>query len=123
MTPKNRPLIFMMENWDNKLIGLIRDKLKELFGFDLVVMATENDLVEKAPALFDAQEGAMILKTNFGRGVNVKFGVPAEVIVISNGGKLSIDDVTQMVGRSDRRQGLQRGRVYVVTGVSTSSRT
>jgi hypothetical protein len=123
MTPKNRPLIFMMENWDNKLIGLIRDKLKELFGFDLVVMATENDLVEKAPALFDAQEGAMILKTNFGRGVNVKFGVPAEVIVISNGGKLSIDDVTQMVGRSDRRQGLQRGRVYVVTGVPTTSRT
>ena len=123
MTPRNRPLIFMMEIWDSKLIKLISEKLRELFGFDLIVMATENDLVEKAPALFDAQEGAMILKTTFGRGVNVKFGVPAEVIVISNGGKLSIDDVTQMVGRSDRRQGLQRGRVYVVTGVPTTSRT
>ena len=123
MTPRNRPLIFMMETWDNRLIGSIRDKLKELFGFDLIVMATENDLVERAPALFDAQEGAMVLKTTFGRGVNVKFGVPVEVIVISNGGKLSIDDVTQMVGRSDRRQGLQRGRVYVVTGVPTASRT
>ena len=46
MTPKNRPLIFMMETWDSKLIGHIRDKLKELFGFDLVVMATEANLVE-----------------------------------------------------------------------------
>ena len=49
MTPRNRPLIFMMETWDNKLIGLIRDKLRELFKFDLIVMATENDLVERAP--------------------------------------------------------------------------
>jgi len=46
--------------------------------------------------------------------------VDSEVIVVGNGSALNWDTVCQMVGRSSRRFGLQKGRVYAVSEVESS---
>ncbi len=48
-----------------------------------------------------------------GRGLNIRFSGDCEVRVIANDDKLNWQDVCQMVGRSCRRFGLCRGKVYV----------
>jgi hypothetical protein len=65
------------------------------------------------------ESGACLLPCAFGRGVNLRYAVDAEVIVVGNGNSLTWDTVCQMVGRSSRRFGLQKGRVYAVSDVES----
>ena len=61
------------------------------------------------------QKGAVLLNKTFGRGINLRFSVDSEVLVLVNKDYIPLPLVHQMVGRSSRRQGLCYGAVFITT--------
>ena len=114
------PLIFFIENdKDVKFINALKAAVKKVFGTALTVIEREDQLIDTSRVLKGEESGACLLPCAFGRGVNLRYAVDAEVIVVGNGNTLTWDTVCQMVGRSSRRFGLQKGRVYAVSDVES----
>jgi hypothetical protein len=55
-----------------------------------------------------------MIDKKFGRGINLKFAVDCEVLVLINQDYIALPLIKQMVGRSSRRQGLCMGTVFAV---------
>lgn len=115
-----KPLIFFIEDMtDDAFIKQVDNAVKKLFKTSLTVIEDEGKLLEASRILKNQDSGATLLPCAYGRGVNLRYAIDAEVIVVGNGSSLNWDTVCQMVGRSSRRFGLQKGRVYAVSSIES----
>ena len=60
----------------------------------------------------DLNSGVFYMKSGMGRGVDFRFAIPAYVLILNYDHVYRSSNITQMVGRSSREQGIQSGHVF-----------
>ena len=108
-------MMIFVEEHDDELTKALEDATKFTFGSKMFTVNSEADIIKVQPIIKNLSKGAVLLGKQFGRGVNLRFAVDAEVLVLINKDYIGEPLVHQMIGRSSRRQGLCYGRVFVTT--------
>jgi hypothetical protein len=108
-------MMIFVEEHDEELTRALEDAVKFTFGSKMFTVNSEADITKIQPILKNLSKGAVLLGKQFGRGVNLRFAVDAEVLVLINREYIGEPLVHQMIGRSSRRQGLCYGKVFVTT--------
>ena len=86
------------------------DAYQEEIKFNKVETQHQADRVQhEAPA---TDSGVFFMKETLGRGVDFKFAKNAYVVILNYDHHYRSSYVTQMIGRSNRDQGIQAGHVF-----------
>jgi hypothetical protein len=114
-------MIIFVEKEDRALTTMLEEAVRFTFGNRMFQIRTEQELRSQERIIKNTMLGAVMLTKNFGRGVNLRFAVDSEVLVLVNHDYIGLPLVRQMVGRSSRRQGLCIGRVFIKTDLMLSN--
>lgn len=108
-------MMIFVEEIDEDLTKALQDAVQYTFEKQMFVVNSVKDIKHVQAMIKNQTKGAVLLGKQFGRGINLRFAVDAEVFVLINKDYIGEPLVHQMVGRSSRRQGLCYGRVFVTT--------
>jgi hypothetical protein len=108
-------MMIFVEEHDDVLTKALEEATKFTYGSKMFTVNSEADIIKVQPIIKNLSKGAVLLGKQFGRGVNLRFAVDAEVLVLINKDYIGEPLVHQMIGRSSRRQGLCHGKVFITT--------
>ena len=83
----------------------------------------ENDALDSRSLSDGTDKGVLIMKQEFARGFDIRFAVAAYVVIFNERSYFKASTLEQMVGRANRTQGVQTGRVFVTSTVCITAET
>ena len=63
------------------------------------------------------------MREEFARGFDIRFSTEAYVVIFNERSKFKASMLEQMVGRANRSQGVQTGRVFVTSNINFKNET
>ena len=78
-----------------------------------MTVCNDDDALTARNSMKGKDTGIVRISRRFSRAFDLKLTVVAHVVVIANGSKIRATEVTQMVGRGNRAQGIAEGTVII----------
>ena len=78
----------------------------------------EEDALASRSLSEGVDKGVLIMKEEFARGFDIRFAREAYVVIFNERSYFKASMIEQMVGRANRTQGTQTGRVFVTSTVA-----
>ena len=83
----------------------------------------EDDALASRSLSEGVDKGVLIMKEEFARGFDIRFAREAYVVIFNERSYFKASTLEQMVGRANRTQGVQQGRVFVTSTVCIDPET
>ena len=107
-----------MSRDDQLATSKIQQAVRKLDTVGCNLILDEDDALDSKRVSDGSDKGVFIMKEEFARGFDIRFACEAYVVIFNERSYFKASMIEQMVGRANRTQGTQTGRVFVTSTVA-----
>ena len=112
-----KPVLVFVSNDDPEVCQYVESAIGRIADVSCFKIVSEEDATQSRLMSDTNNRGVIIMREEFARGFDIKFASDAFVCIFNEKHKFKASMIKQMVGRANRSQGIQNGRVFVTSNV------